>query len=511
MKKLLKIFLNRVVITVLLILLQLLVLGFTIWKLSEYFMYLSVFFVVLSLCVVIYIVSNPGNPSYKLAWIIPVLTFPIFGGLFYLLFGGNKMSRKLKKLIHSSYSDAGEYLIQDDAVLEEIYSYNKSVLGVISYLKDYSYSPIYKNTKTKYLSPGEEFYEVLLNELENAKHYIFMEYFIISEGIMWDTILGILSKKASEGVDVRVIYDDVGCIGTLPPKYYKVLESLNIKCEVFNPFIPLLSAVFNNRDHRKITVIDGYTSFTGGINLADEYINKKKRFGYWKDASIMIKGEASFSFTIMFLRVWAVIANEDINYIDYHPYKYTICEVKSDGYVQPYGDSPYDGELIGESVFLYMINKATKYIYICTPYLIIDNELITALTMAAKGGVDVRIVTPFKEDKPYIHVVTRANYKQLIKAGVRIYEYTPGFIHSKTMVSDDEIATVGTINLDYRSLYLHFECGVLLYKTSSILEIKKDFEEILEVSTEVTIEDTENISILMKLIRAILKIFSPLM
>lgn len=511
MKKLLKIFLNRIVITVLLILVQLLVLGFTIWKLSEYFMYLSVFFVMLSSCVVVYIVSKPENPSYKLAWVIPVLSFPIFGGLFYLFFGGNKMSHKLKKLIHLSYSDAKEYLVQDDTVFKEIYSDNKSVSGVVSYLKDYSHFPVYKNTETKYLSPGEEFYGVLLNELEKAKNYIFMEYFIISEGVMWDTILGILAKKASEGVDVRVIYDDVGCIGTLPSKYYKLLESLNIKCAVFNPFIPLLSTVFNNRDHRKITVIDGHTSFTGGINLADEYINKKKRFGYWKDASIMIKGEASFSFTIMFLRVWAVIANESINYIDYHPYKHLPCEVESDGYVQPYGDSPYDGELIGESVYLYIISKATKYVYICTPYLILDNELITALTMAAKGGVDVRIVTPFKEDKPYVHIVTRANYNQLLKAGVRIYEYTPGFIHSKTIVSDDEIATVGTINLDYRSLYLHFECGVLLYRTSSVFDIKKDFEEILEVSTEITIEDTEDISIFMKLIRSILKVFSPLM
>lgn len=511
MKKILNLFFNRTVITVFLILFQLSILALIVWKVSEYFVYLNSLFIFLSICVVVYIVSRQDNPTFKMAWVIPVLIFPVFGGLFYLIFGGNKMSRKLKKLIDTTYQETKDCLVQDESIIDEIYSQNKSVGEIVTYLKNHSFFPIYKNTETEYLSPGEKFYEKLIEELKEAKHYIFMEYFIISEGVMWDTILGILTDKAKEGVDVRIIYDDVGCIGTLPPKYNKVLESLNIKSVIFNPFVPILSSVFNNRDHRKITVIDGNTTFTGGINLADEYINKKVRFGHWKDAAIMIKGDASWNFTIMFLRVWSALTNEKTDYMAYRPFKHIDQEIKNDGFVQPYGDSPYDGELIGESVYLYLINKATEYVYICTPYLIIDNELSTALILASKGGIDVRIVTPYIEDKPYVHMVTRANYTQLIKAGIRIYEYTPGFIHSKTFVSDDQIGTVGTINLDYRSLYLHFECGVLLYKNSSVLKIKEDFLSILKKSKEISLEDTKKVTWMTRIIRAILKVFSPLM
>lgn len=511
MEKFLKKLLSRAFIVGFLIFIQFVILMGAIWKVSEDFIYVYFLFIFISIVVFIYIVSRKDNPSYKLAWTIPVLLVPVFGGLFYLLFGGNKIGRTLKKQIDAEYYEAKELLKQDEAVIEEIKAIDKSVYNQVKYINDYAAYPIYKNSTTEFLSPGEVFYEKLLEELKKAEHYIFMEYFIIHEGKMWDSILEILVEKVKEGVDVRLLYDDMGCITTLPNKYHEKMEKLGIKCQVFNKFIPILSVIVNNRDHRKITVIDGHTAFTGGINLADEYINEIVRFGHWKDASIMIKGEAVWNLTVMFLQVWNFVGFNREDYNKYRPKMYHPDDFVTDGYVQPYGDSPYDNELVGENVYLNIINKAKDYIYINTPYLIIDNELVTALTLAAKSGVDVRIVTPFIEDKWYAHIVTRAYYAQLIESGVKIYEYTPGFIHSKTFVCDDEIGVVGTINMDYRSLYLHFECGVFLYKTKSVMQIKEDFLNILEVSQNITLEDTKKVKWSNRFLRAILRVFAPLM
>ncbi|MDU1314722.1 MAG: cardiolipin synthase [Clostridium septicum] len=511
MRKVLKLLFSRMVIVGLLILIQLGILAFAIWKLSESFIYLYTLFTILSLIVVIYIVSRKDNPSYKLAWTIPVLLFPVFGGLFYLIFGGNKTSKEFKEKMAKVHNKTAKFLPQDVEILNEIQKEDKSIVNQVKYIKDYSMYPIYKNTTTEYLSPGEVFFEKLKEELKKAEHYIFMEYFIIQEGLMWDSILEILSEKARQGVDVRVIYDDMGCLQTLPYKYNEKLESLGIKCFVFNPFVPFVSLIMNNRDHRKITVIDGHTAFTGGINLADEYINEIVRFGHWKDASIMIKGEAVWNLTMMFLQVWDFNTNIQEDYELFKPDKHFEGIFESDGYVQPYGDSPLDSETVGENVYLNIINKAKDYVYINTPYLIVDNELVTALTLAAKGGVDIRIVTPHIEDKWYAHIVTRAYYAQLIEAGVKVYEYTPGFIHSKTFVSDDEIGVIGTINMDYRSLYLHFECGVWLYKTKSVFEIKEDFLNTLKVCQRITLEDCNKVKWSNRFIRSILRVFAPLM
>lgn len=335
-----------------------------------------------------------------------------------------------------------------------------------------------------------------------------MEYFIIGQGEMWDEILEVLVEKVKEGVDVRIIYDDFGCARKLPNNYHKKLKDLGIKVQIFNQVIPVLSSVLNNRDHRKITVIDGKAAFTGGLNLADEYINKIERFGYWKDSVLLIKGDAVWSFTIMFLQVWSFNCGEEI---DYDKYKFKSMETDDKGYVQVYGDSPYDGELIGESVYMNILNRAKNYVYIYTPYLIIDNELLTSLILAAKSGIDVRIVTPHIEDKWYVHIITKSYYRQLIEAGVKVYEYTPGFIHSKVFLCDDEIATVGTINMDYRSLYFHFECGAYLYKTECIDEIKKDFKETFKVSKSITIEDTRKIKWSNRFLRAIIRLIAPLL
>lgn len=511
MRKVLELIFSRLVIVGVLILFQLGILFFAIWKLSESFVYLYVLFIILSIATVIYIVSRKDNPSYKLAWTIPVLLVPVFGGLFYLIFGGNKAHRKFNKEVKDIHDRAKLSLTQDNSVLEELEKQDKSIANQAKYIKDYAMFPVYKNTTTEYLSPGEEFFEKLKEELKKAKHYIFIEYFIIQEGLMWDSILEILVQKVEEGVDVKVMYDDVGCLRTLPYKYNEKLESMGIKCLVFNPFVPFLSLVMNNRDHRKITVVDGYIGFTGGINLADEYINEVERFGHWKDASIMLKGEGVWNLTVMFLQLWNFNCNIKEDYDKYKPYKYHNQNFESDGYVQPYGDSPLDDEIVGENVYLNIINKAKDYVYINTPYLIVDNELVTALTLAAKSGVDVRIVTPHIEDKWYVHIVTRAYYSQLIESGVKVYEYTPGFMHSKTFVSDDVVGVVGTINMDYRSLYLHFECGVWLYKTKSVLQIKEDFMNTLNVCQHISLKDCENVKWSNRFVRSILRVFAPLL
>ncbi|MPQ43891.1 cardiolipin synthase [Clostridium tarantellae] len=495
----------------LLIFIQFVILIFGIWKLSESFVYFYVFFIILSVIVEIYIISRKDNPSYKLAWTILVLALPVFGGLFYLLFGGNKTNKGFRKRMIKSLNNIEPLLVQDEKIINEIEKNSKTAANQANYINGYSSFPIYKNTQTEYLSPGEIFFEKLKEELKKAKHYIFMEYFIIQEGEMWNSILEILEKKVKEGVDVRVMYDDMGCIKTLPHKYNESLQNKGIKCSIFNPFVPSLSMIMNNRDHRKITVIDGHTAFTGGINLADEYINSIVRFGHWKDASIMLKGDAVWNLTLMFLHLWNFGTNESEAYDKYRPNRYYKESFQSDGYVQPYGDSPLDGEIVGENVYLNIINKARNYVYITTPYFIVDNELITALTLAAKSGIDVRIITPHIEDKWYAHIVTTAYYAQLIECGVKVYEYTPGFIHSKTFVADDEIGTVGTINMDYRSLYLHFECGVWLYKTKSVMQIKEDFLNTLKVCEVVTLEDCRKIKWSNVFVRSILRVFAPLM
>lgn len=480
-------------------------------KLTEMFFYLYGILTLISLIVVIYILSKKNNPSYKLAWTIPVLSFPVFGGLFYLIFGRKKTTKRFIKKMKSIHDETDRFIVQDEEILNEIKLENKPVYNQVKYLESNAFSPIYKNTITSYLSPGEKYYKVLLRELKKAKKYIFLEYFIIEEGKMWNSILEVLIEKVREGVDVRIIYDDMGCLRTLPYKYEETLRNLGIKVVVFNPFVPFLSVFMNNRDHRKIVVIDGHTAFTGGINLADEYINEVERFGHWKDSGLMLKGDAVWKFTVMFLQAWIFSTNEEVEFKNYYPHINYQGNFEGYGYVQPYGDSPLDDEIVGENVYLNMINKAKSYVYITTPYLIVDNEIVTALTLAAKSGIDVKIITPHIPDKWYVHMVTRAYYEQLIEAGVSIYEYEPGFIHSKNFVCDDEIGVVGTINLDYRSLYLHFECGVLMYKTEAIKDIKEDFLNTLKKSKKISIEDTRKIKWADKFITAILRVFAPLM
>ena len=509
MKKILRFITQRVVITALLIVLQALLLFGFIWKLDNYFVYFYAGSVLLSLLITLGIINSKSNPAYKIAWLIPILLFPVFGGLVYLLFGSDRTGRYLRKklqgigtemdnVIGEAHRRSGAEQLPPDAA-------NQS-----RYISHCAYCPPYQNTTTEYLPLGEVKFERMVEELKKAKHYIFLEYFIIQEGKMWNTILDILRQKAAEGVDVRVIYDDMGCIMILPTGYDRTLEQMGIKCRIFNPFVPILSSRFNTRDHRKICVIDGNVGFTGGINLADEYINAYEKHGHWKDTSILLKGEAVFNLTVMFLSMWDYL-DGTTGKTDYSRYYPTVWDENAKGYVQPFADNPLDDEAVGETVYLNLINKAKRYVYITTPYLILSSEMFTALTSAAKCGVDVRIITPHVPDKWYVHAVSRSHYQPLIEAGVKIYEYTPGFIHAKTFVVDDDYAVVGTINLDYRSLYLHFECAVWMYQTPSVAQVRDDFFKTQQISQEITLEECRSLSFPRRLGRSVLRVFAPLM
>lgn len=516
---LLKFVFNRLFIVCILLILQFFLIFFMIWRFRQYFIYFYYVSLLLSFALTIIIINKRENPSYKIAWIVPIVFIPIFGVTLYFIFAGNRMTSRQQKKLERITASMKESLSKSPDCSEVIDSLDPRARTYTSYISNHAFCPPYTGCSVKYFRLGDDLLPVLLAELEKAEKYIFLEYFIIAPGSMWNAILDVLKRKAQNGVDVRIIYDDIGTILLLPSNFAKKLRSYNIKVEVWNPFKPVLSAHQNNRDHRKIAVIDGIVAFTGGINIADEYINVKEIHGHWKDSAVMIKGEAAWSMTVMFLSLWDYIVYGSTVTESYESYKpRTIPADRGEGaqpaaIVQPYTDNPLDGELVGENIYLNLINRASKYVWITTPYLIIDNELVTALSLAAKSGIDVRLITPYVGDKRFVHSTTRSFYLQLIDAGVRIYEYTPGFIHAKSFVSDDCFATVGSVNLDFRSLYLHFECGALIcdYNADGVIgDIKSDFLLTLEQSREITKADCK-VSWLTRVIRAIMVAFAPLM
>ena len=512
-RKIINLLTHRIVLGLFFILLQIFILTTMILQFSRYFTLFYAICLIISLIAMLVIVNNKSNPSYKIAWLIPIMAVPVFGGLFYVFFGGNRISKKEKKKMYKIGGALVENLKQDEEVINKLEKENLNAYVEAKYIINAARAPIYNNSYVEYLKIGEIFFEKLVEELKKAKEYIFLEYFIIHPGLMWNTILEILEQKVKEGVDVRVIYDDVGSIVTLPEAYHEELIKKGIKCSKFNRFLPFLSIRMNNRDHRKITVIDGKVGFTGGINLADEYINERERFGHWKDNGVMIKGEAVYNLTIMFLSIWDYINDTDKeNNLDYEKYKpKDIEKYEYNSYIAPYGTVPLTNQPIGENIYLNLINRATKYIYITTPYLIIDNEMITALCNSARSGIDVRIITPGVPDKKKVYEVTQSYYDVLVKNGVKIYEYEPGFIHAKTFIVDDLYATCGTINLDFRSLYLHFECGVWMYNSKCILDIKEDIEETLKLCRLITKEECEKLGKIKTFTKSILRVFAPLL
>ena len=508
-------FIEKILWVAVFMIVQLAFIIFAYIQLREQYFHIQTLLSAISMIVVVYLVNQPINPAYKLAWCITILMVPIFGGLFYLVLSVNDTRYRFRKSIRSAVAESKTHLTQDETVLNDIEQLSKHALPQAKYIYNLAKYPVYHNTSVKYFSTGEELYITLLEELEKAEHFIFMEYFIIQNGVLWNSVLDILKKKVQTGVEVKIIYDDMGSIQTLPPNYYEELLTYGIECYCFNPFSPTLSLRLNNRDHRKITVIDGHTSFTGGINLADEYINQRQKLnGYWKDSGIMLKGQATWNFTVMFLQFWQHLSAAPVDYEKYHVGLDSFpsdCHNHGDGFVQPYADNPLFTEIVAENVYLNMIHRATKYIYITTPYLIVDNEMMTALTLAAQSGVDVRIITPGVPDKKTIFMMTRSFYEPLTKAGVKIYEYTPGFIHAKMMVADDNYAVVGSINLDYRSLYLHFECAAFLYHCKEIEEIKEDILEVISVSKEIAYESCLQLNKPYRLWQSLLRLYAPLL
>lgn len=470
----------------------------------------AIIFRVLSIVVALYVVSKNDKGGYRLIWVFLILMFPVFGGVLYVFINSQMISDRYAKNLDEVVRSTQDQLTIDPALNNELKEKFPVYVKSVEYLENVQKFPVYKNTNTRYLSPGEEFWPVFLEKLKTAEKYIFLEYFTIGEGKFWESVLEILKEKAANGVLVRIMYDDMGCFLTLPSEYPDYLRSLGIECKVFNPFRPFFTTIQNNRDHRKLTSIDGKIAFCGGLNLSDEYVNEKERFGYWKDSAVMLEGEAAWSLTCFFLQIWQINRPQTEDFRQYYPWTDSPCPIKNEGFIQPYNDIPTDHERVSESVYMHMISSAEKYIYISTPYLIIDEDMISALSLAAKSGVDVRIVTPSKYDKWMIHQATRSYYRDLVNAGVHIYEYTPGFMHSKTVVIDDKAAIVGSVNWDYRSLYLHFESAVWMCNTPTVLDVRDDMLKSFEASDEVMKEEL-NYKRGWSLFRLILRLLAPIL
>lgn len=500
---------NRLLMVGVAILLQILWWVLFVERLTSYSVRINFGFRLVSIVILLYLIRKDESSAYKIAWIIVVMGFPLFGGILYLLIGNKKPAKSLAVRMAMVKSEMGEEMTQNQWILKEIEDQDPATAGNIRYIGEFGPYPVWKNTSVRYYPVGEKMFADMLEDLRNARHYIFLEYFIISEGLMWDWILEVLEQKVKEGVDVRLIYDDVGCVSLLPAHYAEQMEKKGIRCLAFNRFVPFVSLVMNNRDHRKIMVIDGHTAYNGGINLADEYINQKMRFGHWKDTGVRLHGDAVYNFSLMFLEVWNAFRDPELDYKKFWPHRWHPEPFEQDGYVVPYADTPLDNEEVGENVYINILNQSKDYVYIATPYLVISDEMETALCLAAKRGVDVRILMPGIPDKPLVFFMAKSYYPPLLKAGVQIYEYTPGFVHAKSYVCDDKIATVGTINMDFRSLYLHFECGTLLYDCKAVRDIKKDMEECFPKCHQVTLGDCRQ-GMVGSLLTSVLRAFAPL-
>ena len=515
---------SRVLLVTLLLLVQLAALGFVYFKVSaEATSWVLWGFSALSFILAVYIVNRNINPAFKLIWALIVVAFPVFGAVLYLFVQSNLGARAMRKRTNKEMEESACLLQPDPGLRVELEAGHPEIARLASFTERFGGTTVYKDTKVQYFPLGEDKFEAMKTRLEEAKHFIFLEYFIVQDGLMWDTLLEILLRKAKEGVEVRLLYDGMGCLTRLPGGYDEWLSKKGIKTRVFSPVHPILSTHQNNRDHRKILVIDGQVAFTGGINLADEYINQKELFGHWKDTAVLLEGPAVRGFTLMFLQLWNVagLAEPKENYKRYldcgswpwtgTPEKEATFAGDAPGYVLPYGDNPMGAEQVGETIYLDMLYKAQKYVHIMTPYLVLDNELVKALTTAAKSGIDVKIIIPHIPDKSYAFAVARSFYPDLLSCGVRIYEYTPGFLHAKVFVSDDTKASVGTVNLDFRSLYLHFECGAYLQDVPAVAEIEADFRETLEKSKEMTLADYEALHPWKRLWGRLLRLMAPVM
>lgn len=487
---------GRVVLLVGLFIIQFIWFTTIILNIVNYSLLIDILFRIMSALIVLFLLRKDENPAYRMSWTILIILLPIFGGLFYFLFGNKRTTKNMARRLTEQLDIHRDEMLNVSTDIEQLAQLDPRRAGLAQYIDHYADMPVYMNSPVTYYACGEEAFPAILEALEQAERYILMEFFIIKPGEMADAIFEVLRRKAAQGIEVRLIYDDYGTMLTLPSDFDKQMEAQGIKCLKFNPFTPILSLAVNTRDHRKIIVVDGDVGFTGGLNLADEYINRHQRFGYWKDNMIQIEGRAVWNLTTMFLNMWNAFYPSETSY---EAFRNSHAMMESDvadrqaalstGFVQPFGDTPLDSEPLGENVYRDILNQATDYVYIYTPYLVISYELQTAMILAAKRGVDVRLMTPGIPDKKLIYRITRSYYRTLLKGGVRIFEYSPGFLHAKTFISDDCVASVGSINLDYRSLYLHFELNTMLYYHPSIATIKADFLDSQAVSREIMLDD----------------------
>lgn len=507
-KGLLRIIFSRIMLIAVLIFIQICIVLSVYGWLSEYFRYFKAIQAVFSIGMIFYLFNCSMDYSAKLTWLFIIMLVPVPGTILLYYTQVNFGHRAITTRIESLISDTKDKLPQKESVMNAPALVQSGTDDLCRYLNRSGCFPIYDNTEVTYFPLGEDKFEAMLRELQKAEKFIFLEYFIVEEGYMWGRILAILAEKAKQGVEVRFMYDGMCEVKLLTHDYPKRLEQLGIKCKAFSPIRPFVSTHYNYRDHRKILVIDGKVAFNGGVNLADEYINRIERFGHWKDTAVMLRGEAVQSFTLMFLQMWNITEREpQWDSFLVLPDEFT----QEEGYVMPFGDCPLDKDKDGEMVYMDILNRAKNYVHIMTPYLILDNELETALKFAAQRGVDVKLILPGIPDKKAAFALAKSHYKELITAGVKLYEYTPGLVHAKVFVSDDEKAVVGTINLDYRSLYHHFECATYLYQKPCIADIETDFEDTLSKCREVTPETIRNEKLGYKLLGGAMKVIAPLM
>lgn len=496
MKRIFKLLTNRLLITALCIIIQFII-GFAIiFYFNELFKYYLLISYVLSIICSIGVINTNMNSAYKITWIVVLLGLPLIGVTVFLFLYGRLFTRmRRRKMLSIIDSLENEACKSTDVILPE------ELKRQSDYITKYAHSAPVKNTYAKYFSSGEAFFESLIKDLNDAQNCIYMEYFIIKDGYMWRQIEDILISKAKSGVDIRIIFDDMGSIEQISKREMRRLKKQGVKIKTFNPFIPVLSTVTNNRDHRKMCVIDSKIAYIGGVNIADEYINKKAKFGYWKDSAIRLYGEGAYTNELFFLTLWEYITKEKIR--NPKPTYDTLDK----GIYQPYTDSPMDSEPIGENIYLNIITNAKKYVYISTPYFIVSDEMMRAITNASKCGVDVRIIVPHIPDKRTVNQVTKSSYSRLISAGVKVYEYEKGFNHSKLVIADDEIATVGSVNFDFRSFYLSFENGVVIYDSPVISDIYNDYQLMMNESIPVT-KESSKAHLPVRLFRAVLGAFS---
>lgn len=475
--------------------------------LRQHYIFVNTLCTILAIVTVFYITNQSGKSSYKILWIIFILAIPIFGVMAYMLLGGGRVFPHVKKRMYKCEEKYKKQLPKNTKTYDTLRYSDGLHARQADYLTLESGYPLYRNTSCEFLAPGEKFMPRFLEELQKAEKYIFIEFFIIAEGKMWSSICDVLEQKVREGLEVKVLFDDFGSIKRQNKTFIKRLRKKGIEVAVFNKIRPSLDVFMNNRNHRKIVVIDGKVAMTGGLNIADEYINEVERFGYWMDCAAIIRGDAVKSFLAMFCSTWEFTTKKRIS-MDTHISEEKVLEK---GFVLPYADGPLDDKNPAEGIYMQILNSAQRYVYIATPYLIIDNSMKECLRLAAKSGIDVKIITPHVPDKWYVHPVTQYNYYDLLKAGVKIYEYTPGFIHSKFFVSDDSVATVGTVNMDYRSFIMHFECGVWMCDNKTVYDIKDHFNSLLLYCEEITLQKMKKSSLLVKFKREILHLFAPFM